>query len=747
MENKNPFLRNVPKGNSQSPGIKQIAVRGGLPEVSTNSPEARQIAVKGSVPEGSSNNPVRQSPVKAAVPEGKSNNPVRQSPVKAAVPKGNSNNPENSQIAIKGGVPKVNTDNPKADIVIPVASRPEAVQTSIQHIGGWKGLNKRCTVDSGALSEAVNVSFKNFPFVESGKVAEEILRITFTLGGEEKSISEIYDVVTRGKKIFIACDLGYVYGEVTDKGFCYIPIGNSANTNNPTEKTRVTFAETYDTKNSVITVNENICAFTTYVQVGSSEREYLPVLPSGSIQFVDEVVESTFYKKADGALDTSLIYVVCKDGKADEVWRYFSYVPRYCDSNYKYSAWVELRRNIYVVAGDGEAYVSYMDKNGVCIGELPETHYIGNKLYYAGSKSELNIKTIDEKLSAKGIYADDVIDGKKVHYKNNTDYHYGPGILNYEAATPPKFDSVTFYKGRVFGSSGSFIICSEYNNYKGWTLDNTDTINSANAWMSTTTANSSADGNIVAMHEYLGRISVLKSGFMQEVYGGSNPFSVQDVYAVGTPFPYGVCEAYGRLCFAGKTALRTYGGSFPKVIGDEIGVDVYDDVIMLGNDRSLLVKTGDEVFLYDFILGMWVQMQSEHFEGVKRFFMLGGDMYAVTNGGSIIKLDGSDYGEWSFATCAMTESTLSLKRLQKIRLTYSLEPGASFDMSVVKSDDSEMKALSRENSTGKTVVKRAEASFTNAVDWFLKLKFKGKGYFRLISLDIEIKNGGSAAYE
>lgn len=711
------------------------------------------------VPKGNSSNPARQTPVKAAVPEGSSNNPEKkQVAPKGGMPEGNARNPDNKQIAIKGGVPEVNTDNPKADVVIPVAARPEAVQTSTQHIGGWKGLNKRNTVDSQALSEAVNVSFKNFPFVESAKASERVQQLKITTktladdGTEtitEQLTGEVYDVVTRGNELFIACDEGYVYGRIEDGKLKYIPMTETYGWVDdyelmPTEKTKCVFTETYDTTTDIIKINNNICVFGTW-RSRSNGTIYLPVFPNGSIEFVDGFFSLLRSDKAD----TSRIYCVCDEkGRADEVWRYFTGLPKgNLDTNGTVDAWIELRRNATVVFDGSYIHLGYYTEAKSNFVNVDNYAGYSLKFYNKDDFENVDISTVDTLMADKGInQTADNICGLRLAYLNSKYGYYKRGIFNYEETTAPLFDSVVFYKARVFGSSGSIVMCSGYNNYNDWNLDVTDDITSANAWMSTTTANSAADGNIITMHEYLGRISVLKSGFMQEVYGGSNPFSVQDVYAVGTPFPFGVCEAYGRLCFAGKEALRIYGGSFPKAIGDEIGVDVYDNVIMLGSDRSLVIKTGDEVYRYDFLLGMWVQMQSEHFEGVKRFFMLGGDMYAVTRDGGIIKLDGSDYGEWSFATCAMTESTLRLKRLQKIRLTYSLGAGALFDMSVVKSDGSETKALSRENGTEKTVTKRAEMSLTNAVDWFLKLRFSGRGYFRLISLDMEIKNGG-AVYE
>lgn len=636
--------------------------------------------------------------------------------------------------------------------------------SSIQHIGGWKGMNKRATYDSGALSEATNVTFRDFPNVESVKVPETVKTFKFcmeyTIGEDgtvtynDESIGKIYDCVTRGDEMFLACDKGYVWAKEIDGKLCYMIIGDCRASNLPTKKARLCFVETTDDETISATINKNVCVFNR--KLTNDGTDYMPVFPSGSIDVVDNFMPLLWNGSGESDIDTSRIYCVCdEDGKADEVWKYFSKVPGYCerDSAYKVSCWVELRRNVFArwYSSEAEIRISYYKKGGNCnASSTYDSGYIGYKIEDVTSQSEAaayDTGYIDAFLLKKGICADDDIAGSEYAGENYDHICGTKGIFNYETTVAPEFDHVTFYKGRVFGSVGSRVICSVYNNYNKWTLDTTDNISSENAWMTTTTANANADGDIVAMREYLGRISVLKSGFMQEVYGGSNPFTIQDVYAVGTVFPEAVCEAYGRLCFCGKNAVRTYGGSFPKVIGDELGVDIYEDVKMLGDDRNVLIKTGDDVYKYDFLLGMWESRESDLFEGVSKLILLSGEMYALTDAGEFIKMDGTSYGEWSFATDAMTENTLSLKRLQKVKITYELGAGSDFAVEVMKSDGTSEQVFVRTNEDEETILQRAEVSLTNVVDWFLKLRFAGEGYFKLVSLDLEVKNGGTAAYE
>ena len=763
------------------------------------------------VPEGGSKATAQtKAPIVMPVPEGGSKAIAQTKAPKLQEGLEAGHKAEVKQVNFNASVP-TGGNKPQSEAIVPEAVQLPAENASMQHIGGWKGMNKRATFDSGALSEAVNVTFRDFPNVESSvmpcvvnhfEMVEKLVQEDGTITSVTKPLGKVYDAITRGDELFIAAEEGYVYAKMIDGKLCYITMCEDIVDNPdtirllPTEITRSVFVEDYDDEAMVVTIDKNVCVFSTWdIAHGSDKKKWLPVFPSGSIEFVKEAFLPLVW--SDKA-DTSLIYCVCNDdGKAVEVWRYFTGVAKNNNSTSTFDCWVELRRNLYVRMNDDgdELHMGYYPDDhddmvsstewktasdeehvGICVGKVTSTalwisvqtaettgikqassldvdsslkEFIDAESFLAGIDLDILLNAIDVRQTRDNICG-------ICHFwlgygvftpGDDSSYCYKPGIFNYEATVAPEFEHVTFYKGRVFGSTGSTVIASMHNSYNKWELDTTEDISSDNAWMTTTTANANADGDIVAMREYLGRISVFKSGFMQEVYGGSNPFTIQDVYAVGTPFPEAVCEAYGRLCFCGKNAIRVYGGGFPKVLGDELGIDTYEDVQMLGDDRSVIVRSGGKVYKYDFLLGMWEERSSDYFNDVGKMIVLSGEMYTVTNSGELVKLEGTGYGAWSFATDAMTESTLSLKRLQKVRLTYELGAESEFSMLVVKSDGNELETVTRQNKEEKTVLQRCEFSLTNAVDWFLKLRFTGSGYFKLISLDVEIKNGSTTMYE
>lgn len=699
---------------------------------------------------------------------------------------------------MKKSVTQSATEKPPDDAIAMNKANIPIAPSSRQHIGGWRGLNKRVVFDSGSLSEAVNVSFCDYPNVESVTMCEKVtdfeiiekaIKKDGTIESKTSNLGEVYDARARRDEMFVAAENGFVYAKMIEDKFCYIPICTDREGKVPQDIDKMlhgkgakcTFAETVDDENVGLSINRNVCVFSAWTKKNSSgKKAFLPVFPSGSIEFVDSFLSLA----AKSECDTSRIYVKCDEkGKADEVWRYLTKVRKTntVSSPSTVNCWCELRRNLYLTRQDSVLTIGYypddtanakinyntsVDVVGETIAKIEETetfYYIRSgqgytkESYgtYTNEEEFLYSLNLDDLIRYSGVnQTRDNISGL-IHFYygdgivtpgEDTDYTIKPGIFNYEETDAPIFSNVTFYKGRVFGSVGGTIIASCYNEYNKWQTDTTEDISSAHAWIATTTSNSNADGDIVAMREYMGRISVFKSGFMQEVYGGSNPFSVQDVYAVGTPFSEAVCESYGRLCFASRHAIRTYSGSFPKIIGDELNVDEYENVKMLGDDRYMVVATKEEMYKYDFATGFWEERKSEFAADDMKLLKIKDKMYMLSKG-SLIDLNGAKYGKWSFATDYMTENTLSLKRLQKIRLLCILGSESKCDVFIEGKNEKSIKLFEIENSSGEEKVYSKEVSVTNVSDRFMKLRFSGEGYFKLIGLDMELKNGSEATYE
>ena len=96
-------------------------------------------------------------------------------------------------------------------------------------------------------------------------------------------------------------------------------------------------------------------------------------------------------------------------------------------------------------------------------------------------------------------------------------------------ATYPDLITATSFQGRVFGSDGTRVFASEYNNYAGWNLDTAEESLSSNAWVTTTQTNVRADDIITGVTVYQNHVVVFKRGYMHMIYGTENPFRLVDI--------------------------------------------------------------------------------------------------------------------------------------------------------------------------------------------------------------------------
>lgn len=813
---KSPFVRAVPEVKSKSPERKYSAARAAVPEGGSENPQSTLaglkaavptgrsenpqstfIAAKAAVPNGGSRNPEKKSAnIRAAEPTGKSADPLEGSvTAKSSVPTGGSENPQSTLAAAKGAVPTGRSRSPEEKSVTAKAAEAEAAQTYVKNIAGWKGLNRRQTLNSGALSEAKDITFDNYPYVESA-TATEIIKMCDETETEDNQfkivkviatetpytvetvpIGVIYDAAVRGNEFFLIGEEGYVYGQIDDGKIKYIGITETIEgliknegvicdiKTETRKKQKALFVESFDvTDIGSIKITRQICLF------GKFDRflgEYqLPVL-SGEIEFVSDFLKDIYFAEAD---DTDKIYAVVKEGenKAGEVWKY---IYRSVDKKHY---WHELRRDIFIRDDDGRNDAHICLREGIIAsGEKLSTILEWSTAEEA--EENVDIDTIDTKLkdhitlkdpitgkdpcSICHITADDIYgaaytrsmgggDNKQYNIKN---YILKMPLFSFSETKAPVFDRVVWYKTRVFGSVDNYVIASEYNKPNGWTLDTSGSINAAHAWLSTSSANTRADGDIYAMAVYMDRIEVLKKRYQQEILGSSNPFSIQDVYAIGTEFERGCCEAYGRFIITARDNMYYYSGGLPRVFGREVGVNEFTYAVTGGRGEKYYIYCKDEngeahLFVYDFVSNVWSERNTEG----KEYFMLtdiGGKFVGITTNGEIYRFDGGDDGkkseDWSFETEDMTEGSLDVKRIQKIKLYYEIGAGAEVRMyTIMRGKRGEKECYHYHNKADGALLRRGEVTLTNSADYNLKLRFEGRGHFKLMSLEFVIKNGG-----
>ncbi len=702
------------------------------------------------VPEGGQESEIKSTAVKAApkraVPEAGNITAIKNATVqpapKKAVPKAgetaeakNAAEKSTPKIAVpKAGDSKTEEKEPTAHKI----SVPDRPAVSSVHIAGYKGLNRRDTVDSGQLAEAKNIIFDAYPCPESCSLPKLNTSFYFIdADGNELKPGKIYDAATRGKNFFIICEAGFIYGSVEDGGKVqYISILSDMSDNKAEKhaKRRAVFAETVDENNLASPPKVNLCVYGERVDGDADEngerKYYIPILPAGSIDFVESFLDIADNNKAD----KSRIYVVCDEyGKASEVWK--------CRITQNSSRWYELRRDIRLIIYDNNPKYPYGEvqyRDSATAGEYP---HLCNRRYPGSSEDETTIGYIDGWLEGKSRAAtSDDINGRK-YFFNDGSIDYRQGIFNYEPTIAPIFSAVTFYKGRVFGVSGGFVVGGEYNKYNGWRLDTSGSISSAHAWLAASGANGRSGEDFSAIRVYMGRIAAFKPGFMHEVSGGSNPFYLSDIYSIGTKGKKSTAEAAGKLCFAAKNSLCVYSGAYPKIFGSETGVKDYENAVLGSDENKLYAYAQGRIFVYDFAVGVWSSLTAPC--DVSFFMGISDALFALSGDGELYKMDTLDnYGEWSFDTEDMTENSLDIKRIQKIKVLFDIGPSASMKVESILSGGRGGVCYRYQNNTEEKKRVRGEIALRGTVDWCLRLRFSGEGYFKLLGLEIEMTYGG-----
>lgn len=191
------------------------------------------------------------------------------------------------------------------------------------------------------------------------------------------------------------------------------------------------------------------------------------------------------------------------------------------------------------------------------------------------------------------------------------------------SATAPVFpdiDYATVYLSRLFGVGGGKVYASGYNNYANWAFDAGDTHNDYSPWCSATGANTKAGGDFTGITCYQNHVIVFKNDFMHEIYNTKNPFSIQDVYAEGCIDNRTIQEVGGKLIFASADGIMVYTGSKPRLISYKLGIDCFDDSCCSGTDGRYYYlyyhKSGGErehrIFVYDTYTEAWSEEACGH---------------------------------------------------------------------------------------------------------------------------------------
>lgn len=330
----------------------------------------------------------------------------------------------------------------------------------------------------------------------------------------------------------------------------------------------------------------------------------------------------------------------------------------------------------------------------------------------------------------------------------------------------PDLITATSFQGRVFGSDGSRVFASEYNDYAGWDLDTADESLSSNAWVTTTQTNVRADDVITGVTVYQNHVVVFKRGYMHLIYGTENPFRLVDVGERGAVGRRSFCEVNGILYFASSGGIYAYDGDGFTDIGRNVidaGESMSEDTVLCGDARYLYVNNASYALRYDTTYGVWTRQaipagfaeadaidMSANNAAQHDVCMFGSDGFVYRPSDSAV------YGRrWLAETDMMCLGRMDIRRVKKIQImgicdtdgipdggesfirAYLLRRGEVFDES-----------KSRLIAEKRFLSGRGEAVFTlRALTRMFssighRIYITGDGLFRIQGIDMKLSYGG-----
>ena len=612
------------------------------------------------------------------------------------------------------------------------------------------GLNKRYTLDSGALTMENNISTSEYPYLTPSKAKTQILNKysnpismfafeNFLLVIYQEETTETVDNVT---KCITTVKVDYVVGKVVDHTGIIAKYEDTITTGwREIEPRSIVQFNVYDTPTDPLT--------------GKYVKKLL-IFPDQASMYMNIVkadgnpTEWNQEKLNSASLDVMYYY---GDGKSKKFYTVAS---------------------VEKVAGDDgydENKVSYKNilieksekVNGTTTGRFLCDGMKVDVKEYTNTKEET-----DE--SGATIYPPPETASHNYYYRNtytNDVYRWceytttdGGTAYGWKVAIPPAMPNLkyaTVHLSRVFGVDDDRVYASGFNDYTNWNLDTIDEYNESNSWCSPSQSNTKAGGKFTGITNFQGHIVCFKRDFMHEIYNTKNPFRLTDIYAEGTIDNRTIQDVDGKLIFVSEDDVKVYTGSNPRIIGYNLNMSQYTYAVSGTDNRNYYLYCEDDkdkkyLYVYDTFTELWSEQSIEH--QVLSFAHNKNGMYMLCTDGYVYKMDTDVYADiWSFETDLITNKTVDIKHIKKIQMLVELDDkeDTNIDVYILYDDETfdgllpeeKAKRLVYSNETRKRYGKfPIRVKPRNTANYGFKLHIEGSGYAKLYELEIFVEAGG-----
>ena len=331
--------------------------------------------------------------------------------------------------------------------------------------------------------------------------------------------------------------------------------------------------------------------------------------------------------------------------------------------------------------------------------------------------------------------------------------------------TMPNLKYATVHLSRVFGVDDDRVYASGYNDYTNWNLDTTDEYNEANSWCSPSQSNTKAGGKFTGITTFDSHVICFKRDFMHEIYNTKNPFRLQDIYAEGCIDNRTIQNVDGKLIFVSEDDVKIYTGSNPRIIGYNLNMPQYEYAVSGTDNRNYYLYCEDNaknkyLYVYDTYTELWSERNIGELKVISFAHNKNG-MHMLTADGYIYKMDTDDYvHNWSFETDLITNKTVDIKHIKKLQMLVDIPEyindvpndsvhGDAYLKAYILYDDEvfdDMTSAEKAKRLVYTSTKMGRFPIRvkprKTANYGFKLHIEGQGYVKLYELEIFVEAGG-----
>ena len=580
---------------------------------------------------------------------------------------------------------------------------PEGVKYSKMTKRSWSGLNKRQTIDTGALSMESNISTLEAPYLVPSQS-----RLPYKTGYDCPIGMFGFDDFL----VVIYRDTGEIDGESVkqikvdyishEKGiFTGILKTEDATEDDDYPRSVVQF-NVYDTPTDPVT--------------GQYIKKLL-FFPDKKSMFMNILVASDNPEE----WDTDSLAAAAKD---------VMYCYRGDNGKVYYTVATDVDGNRYVKQSGGAGYF-ILDSMDVLVKEYTNTKspYLppdtaSHNYYYRNAHNNDVYRWVDDESDSENS--------------------------GWKVSVPPAFPPIKYaavHLSRLFGVDDDRVYASGYNDYTNWNLDTVGEYNESNAWCSPAQSNTKAGGAFTGITVFQSHIVCFKRDFMHELYNTKNPFRIQDIYAEGAIDHRTIQDVDGRLIFVSDDDVKIYTGSNPRIIGYYLNMKRFVYAVSGTDGRNYYLYCEDadgnrHLFVYDTLIEQWSEQEISY--TVLSFAHNKNGVYMLTSNDVVYKMDTEEYmHEWSFETDLITAETIDIKHIKKIQLFADIAEDAKVDVYMLYGDEKFDAATSHlvysSSGYGQKVIRVKPRKTAN---YGIKLHFEGYGYVKLYEMELSIEAGG-----